>query len=117
MYVYGPQLGMRGIKLTFNFTAIEHSITYSVVSAEPALSYSSVVSKITLSPVTSGSAEGSTYIQWSGNYSSDAGKTSPNPLASNLADLLPSPLDAGVIEDARFKRKEALASLASSVSA
>ncbi|KAI4128443.1 MAG: hypothetical protein LQ347_004177 [Umbilicaria vellea] len=36
--------------------------------------------------------EGSTFVQWSAHFSSDA--------------------DAGVIEDARFKRKEALADLA-----
>ncbi|ORY76283.1 hypothetical protein BCR35DRAFT_305948 [Leucosporidium creatinivorum] len=77
-------------------SSINHSITYSVVSAEPALTYSSVVSKIELSPITSGPLEGSTYVSWSGNFSSDA--------------------DAGVIEDARFKRKEALADLAKAAS-
>ncbi|KAM0751474.1 Bet v1-like protein [Meredithblackwellia eburnea MCA 4105] len=74
-------------------SSIEHSITYSVVAAQPALSYTSVVSTIRLYPITTGPSEGSTFITWSGSFSSDA--------------------DAGVIEDARFKRKEALADLAS----
>ncbi|PMD16954.1 Bet v1-like protein [Hyaloscypha hepaticicola] len=73
-------------------SAIDHYITYSVISAKPQLSYSSVVSTIRLFPITSGHHEGQTFIQWSGNFSSDA--------------------DAGVIEDAKFKRREALADLA-----
>ncbi|KAM0789721.1 hypothetical protein ACM66B_006578 [Microbotryomycetes sp. NB124-2] len=76
-------------------SSIKHSITFSVVSAEPALTYSSVLSTITLFPVTTGEAEGSTFIQFTGQFSSDA--------------------DASVIEDARFKRMEALADLAKSV--
>ncbi|MCJ1267793.1 hypothetical protein MMC22_007679 [Lobaria immixta] len=73
-------------------SAIDHYITYSVISATPPLTYSSVISTIRLYAVTSGSQEGSTFVQWSAHFSSDA--------------------DAGVIEDARFKRKEALADLA-----
>ncbi|KAG9240921.1 hypothetical protein BJ878DRAFT_523408 [Calycina marina] len=76
-------------------SSIDHYITYSVISAQPQLSYSSVVSTIRLFPITSGKNEGHTFIQWSGNFSSDA--------------------DAGVIEDAKFKRREALADLAKSV--
>ncbi|KAK4051617.1 hypothetical protein OIV83_002757 [Microbotryomycetes sp. JL201] len=76
-------------------SAIRHSITLSVVSSEPALTYSSVLSTITLWAVTTGEAENSTFVQFSGQFSSDA--------------------DAGVIEDARFKRKEALADLAKAV--
>ena len=74
---------------------IDHYITYSVISSEPALSYTSVLSTIRLYAVTSGANEGSTFVQWSANFSSDA--------------------DAGVIEDARFKRTEALTDLASAV--
>ncbi|KAL3419879.1 hypothetical protein PVAG01_08378 [Phlyctema vagabunda] len=76
-------------------SSIDHYITYSVISAQPQLSYSSVVSTVRCFPVTSGSHEGHTFIQWSGNFSSDA--------------------DAGVIEDAKFKRREALADLAKAV--
>ncbi|KAL8863366.1 MAG: hypothetical protein Q9178_000046 [Gyalolechia marmorata] len=76
-------------------SAIDHYITYSIISSTPALSYSSVVSTVRCYPVTSGSAEGQTFVTWSANFSSDA--------------------DAGVIEDARFKRKEALADLAAKV--
>ncbi|KAL8761016.1 MAG: hypothetical protein Q9184_002829 [Pyrenodesmia sp. 2 TL-2023] len=71
---------------------IDHYITYSVIASTPALTYSSVISTIRCFAVTSGANEGSTFVQWSANFSSDA--------------------DAGVIEDARFKRKEALADLA-----
>ncbi|SCV67248.1 BQ2448_5894 [Microbotryum intermedium] len=76
-------------------SAINHSITYSVVEAEPALTYHSVLSTITVSPVTTGPSEGSSYVTWSGSFSSDA--------------------DAGVIADASYKRKEALADLAKAV--
>ena len=77
-------------------SSINHYITYSVISSEPALSYTSVVSTLRVYPVTSGAHEGHTYVTWSGNFSSDA--------------------DAGVIEDAKFKRREALADLAKAVS-
>ena len=74
---------------------INNYMTYSVIASTPALSYTSVLSTIRCYEVTSGPHEGSTFIQWSASFSSDA--------------------DAGVIEDARFKRKEALADLASVV--
>ncbi|KAI4196635.1 MAG: hypothetical protein LQ348_002272 [Seirophora lacunosa] len=73
-------------------STIDHFITYSVIASTPALTYTSVLSTIRCFPITSGGSEGSTFVQWSANFSSDA--------------------DAGVIEDARFKRKEALADLA-----
>ncbi|EIN06048.1 Bet v1-like protein [Punctularia strigosozonata HHB-11173 SS5] len=73
-------------------SSIDHYITYSAIAANPALTYSSVVSTIRCWPVTSGAHAGSTFVQWTANFSSDA--------------------DAGVIEDARFKRQEALADLA-----
>jgi hypothetical protein len=76
-------------------STIDHYITYSIISSQPALSYTSVVSTVRCYPVTSGKHKGHTYVQWSGNFSSDA--------------------DAGVIEDAKFKRQEALADLASAV--
>jgi len=77
-------------------STIDHYITYSVISSKPALSYTAVVSTVRCYPVTSGEHEGHTFVTWTGNFSSDA--------------------DAGVIEDAKFKRREALADLAHAVS-
>ncbi|EAT90689.1 hypothetical protein HBI56_159120 [Parastagonospora nodorum] len=77
-------------------SSIDHFITYSVISAQPELSYSSVVSTIRAYPVTSGKHEGQTFVTWTGNFSSDA--------------------DASVIQDAKFKRREALADLAKAAS-
>ncbi|KAI5368076.1 Putative START-like domain superfamily protein [Septoria linicola] len=73
-------------------SSINHYITYSVISAQPELSYSSVVSTVRAYAITSGELEGSTFVEYTGNFSSDA--------------------DAGVIQDAKFKRREALADLA-----
>ncbi|RYP10177.1 hypothetical protein DL764_000798 [Monosporascus ibericus] len=73
-------------------STINHYITYGVITSKPELSYSSVLSTIRLYSVTSGDLEGSTFIEWTGNFSSDA--------------------DAGVIQDAKFKRRDALADLA-----
>ncbi|KAI1141848.1 Bet v1-like protein [Hypoxylon sp. FL0543] len=73
-------------------STINHYITYSVITAKPELSYSSVLSTIRCYAVTSGELEGSTFVEWTGNFSSDA--------------------DAGVIQDAKFKRRDALADLA-----
>ncbi|KAK2063260.1 Bet v1-like protein [Colletotrichum caudatum] len=73
-------------------STINHYITYSVITSQPELSYTSVVSTIRCYPVTSGEHENSTFVEWTGNFSSDA--------------------DAGVIQDAKFKRREALADLA-----
>ncbi|EOA85237.1 hypothetical protein ACJQWK_06881 [Exserohilum turcicum] len=73
-------------------SSIDHYITYSVITSKPELSYSSVVSTIRAYPVTSGKHQGQTFVTWSGNFSSDA--------------------DASVIQDAKFKRREALADLA-----
>jgi hypothetical protein len=55
-----------------NGQTIDHYITYSVISAKPQLSYSSVVSTVRLFPITSGHHEGQTFVQWTGNFSSDA---------------------------------------------
>jgi len=76
-------------------SSIDHFITYSVITAQPELTHSSVLSTIRCFPVTSGKHEGQTFVQWSGHFSSDA--------------------DAGVIADAKFKRREALADLAKAV--
>ncbi|TNY22052.1 hypothetical protein DMC30DRAFT_415496 [Rhodotorula diobovata] len=76
-------------------SSLRHSISYSVITSEPALSFSSVISTITLSPVTAGEHENSTYISWTGQWSSDA--------------------DAGVVQDGKYKRREALADLAKAV--
>jgi hypothetical protein len=61
------------MQLTARSQTIDHYITYSIISAEPATSYTSVVSTIRVYPVTSGQHEGHTYITWTGNFSSDAG--------------------------------------------
>ncbi|KAF2664005.1 Bet v1-like protein [Microthyrium microscopicum] len=73
-------------------SSLDHFITYSVITAQPALTYTSVVSTIRLYPITTGKNEGHTFIVWTGNFSSDA--------------------SADVIEDAKYKRQEALADLA-----
>ncbi|KAK4188762.1 hypothetical protein QBC35DRAFT_185441 [Podospora australis] len=71
---------------------LDHFITYSVINSEPGLSYSSVVSTIRCWPVTSGEFEDSTFVRWTSKFSSDA--------------------DAGVIQDAKYKRRDALKDLA-----
>ncbi|GAA5985487.1 hypothetical protein JCM5350_004015 [Sporobolomyces pararoseus] len=75
-------------------SSLQHSVTYSVITAEPALTFSSVLSKITLHSVTT---DDTTFVEWSGVFSSDA--------------------DASVVEDGKYKRREALADLAKAVSA
>jgi hypothetical protein len=52
--------------------AINHYITYSVITSKPELTYTSAVSTIRCYAVTSGESEGSTFVEWSGNFSSDA---------------------------------------------
>jgi hypothetical protein len=51
---------------------INHFITYSVITSSPELTYTSVLSTVRLFPVTSGEHEGSTFVEWTGNFSSDA---------------------------------------------
>ncbi|KAK0665599.1 hypothetical protein QBC41DRAFT_339708 [Cercophora samala] len=63
-----------------------------VINSEPELSYSSVVSTIRCWPVTSGEFEDSTFVRWTSKFASDA--------------------DIGVIEDAKYKRRDALKDLA-----
>ena len=97
--------------------SIDHFITYSVIASEPALSYTSVVSTIRCFAVTSGEKEGSTFVQWTGHFSTDADageSSSRSILLGRLMGRTKSGL--GVIEDARFKRKEALADLAAAAS-
>merc|ERR1712071_678601 len=77
-------------------SSIEHYITFSVISSTPALSYTSSLSTIRLFAITSGSEEGSTFVQYSGSFSGDA--------------------DAGVLGDAKYKRIEALKDLAAAAS-
>ena len=51
---------------------LDYYITYSVISAQPALAYTSVVSTVRCYPITTGKHEGHTYVVWTGNFSSDA---------------------------------------------
>lgn len=53
-------------------SALEHYISYSVISSEPALSYSGVVSTVRCWAVTSGEHEGGTFVTWTGSFSGDA---------------------------------------------
>ena len=99
---------------------ISHYITYSVISSEPALTYTSVVSTIRCYAVTSGDLEGSTFVEYTGNFSSDADagklisyRRSLRSIAQTNANSFPQP---GVIQDAKFKRREALADLAKAAS-
>ncbi|KAK3987565.1 hypothetical protein QBC44DRAFT_331138 [Cladorrhinum sp. PSN332] len=71
---------------------LDHFITYSVITSTPELPYSSMVSTIRCWAVTSGDYEASTFVRWTSKFSSDA--------------------DASVIEDAKYKRREALQGLA-----
>lgn len=71
--------------------AINHSITYGIVTSSETLSYTSQLSKITCYSITSGKHTGSTFVTWSAEFSNDA--------------------DVKVIEDARYKREDALADL------
>ncbi|KAK5661266.1 hypothetical protein OQA88_11160 [Cercophora sp. LCS_1] len=71
---------------------LDHFITFSVINAEPELTYSSVVSTIRCWAVTSGEFEDSTFVRWTSKFSSDA--------------------DISVIEDAKYKRRDALRDLA-----
>ncbi|KAL2164781.1 hypothetical protein VTH06DRAFT_76 [Thermothelomyces fergusii] len=72
---------------------LEHFITYSVISTEPELPYSGVVSTIRCWAVTSGEFADSTFVRWTSKFASDA--------------------DIGIIEDAKYKRRDALNGLAS----
>ncbi|KAK3379180.1 hypothetical protein B0T24DRAFT_569007 [Lasiosphaeria ovina] len=71
---------------------LAHFITFSVILAEPALTYSGVVNTIRCWPVTAGDCENSTFVEWTSKFTSDA--------------------DLGVIQDAKYKRRDALKDLA-----
>lgn len=43
-----------------------------MITAQPELSYSSVLSTVRCYAITSGELEGSTFVEWTGNFSSDA---------------------------------------------
>ncbi|KAF8699297.1 hypothetical protein RHS03_07254, partial [Rhizoctonia solani] len=86
-------------------SSIDHFITYSVIETEPPRGYSSVLSQIRLFPITSGEHRGSTFVQWSAQFSGDAGCADGE---CNWAD---------VIEDARYKRRDALADLSKALAA
>lgn len=58
--------------LIYREQTINHYITYGVITAKPELSYTSVLSTIRLYSITSGDLEGSTFVEWTGNFSSDA---------------------------------------------
>lgn len=70
-----------------------------------------MLSTIRLYAVTSGELEGSTFVEWSGHFSNDAdaGKF-VHTLAGFLGQLCTDGV-AGVIQDAKFKRRDALADL------
>ncbi|KAF8606573.1 Bet v1-like protein [Ceratobasidium sp. AG-I] len=78
-------------------SSIDHFITYSVIESDPPLGYSSVLSQIRLFPITAGEHRGSTFVQWSAQFSGDAG--------------------VDVIEDARYKRKDGFADLSKALAA
>ncbi|KAH8589815.1 hypothetical protein B0O99DRAFT_522475 [Bisporella sp. PMI_857] len=78
------------------YSTIKHYISFHIIKCEPwGLPYTSVLSTIRLYPITSGSAESGTFVQWSGHYSADA--------------------SAEVVQDGHVKRREALADLAKAV--
>lgn len=52
--------------------SIYNYITYSIIDSNPAITYTSVISTIRCFQVTSGPSAGSTYVQWSAHFSSDA---------------------------------------------
>lgn len=78
-------------------SALDHYVTYSVIESKPEISYSSQVSTVRAYPVTSGAHSNKTFVTWSASFSSDA--------------------SADVVEDARYKRKEALEDLAKACAA
>ncbi|KAK3905645.1 hypothetical protein C8A05DRAFT_41448 [Staphylotrichum tortipilum] len=73
------------------YSNLDNFITYSVINSEPELTYSGVVSTIRCWAITSGELEDSTFVRWTSKFASDA--------------------DLGVIEDAKYKRREALKDL------
>ena len=71
---------------------INHYITYSVITSQPALTYTSVVSTIRCYAVTSGELEGSTFVEYTGNFSSDADAGTSKPPVNRQIGTIPSKL-------------------------
>jgi len=76
------------------FSELHHFITYNVVVSEPSVKYTSAVHTIRLRPVTVpvGGVEAQTFVEWTTDFSNDA--------------------KIDVIEDSRFKKREAFGDLA-----
>mmetsp|Transcript_43258 Transcript_43258/g.69355 ORF Transcript_43258/g.69355 Transcript_43258/m.69355 type:complete len:160 (+) Transcript_43258:108-587(+) len=73
---------------------LRKSVTYNVISSEPAVTYTSATHQITLREVTnpSGDAKAQTFVEWTSDYSNDA--------------------SISVIEDSRYKKKTAFGQMA-----
>jgi len=100
--------------------SLTHSITYSVITSQPALTYSSVLSSIRCWGITSGEQEGSTFVEWTGDFSSDADAGEFSIIFSTFRygdNKFNSNILVGVIADAKFKRREALDDLAKAAKA
>jgi hypothetical protein len=117
-------------------SSLDHYITYSVISSQPGLTYSSVLSTIRCYPITSGELEGSTFVssaEYAGPSIAECEHSvhrSPS-AASSPVMLMPVRIpmcipsfwlenwillaSAGVIQDGRFKRRDALKDLAAYV--
>jgi hypothetical protein len=84
-------------------------MSFNIIKCEPwGLPYAGALSTLRLYPITSGAAEGTTYVEWRGQYSSDA-TAGRWLLAEAKNSLLTLPLE--VIEDAKLKRREGLEDL------
>ncbi|SPJ85367.1 uncharacterized protein FTOL_11148 [Fusarium torulosum] len=78
------------------YSTVKYYMSFNILKCEPwGLPYASVLSTIQLYPITSRSAQGATFVQWSGHYSADA--------------------TAEVVQDGHVKRREALDYLARAV--
>lgn len=90
--------------------SINHFITYSIITSQPALSFTSCYSTIRLHEVTSGQHAGGTFVEWSANFSGDADACESDTVHTRVSQCYFN-LSLAVIEDAKFKRREALADL------
>ena len=75
-------------------STLNHYITYSVITSQPNLTYTSVVSTVRCYAVTSGELESSTFVEWTGNFSSDADAGMFAPIQTCTAYALLNPLQA-----------------------
>lgn len=96
---------------------INHMISYSVITSDPELTYSSVLDTIRLHPVTAGPHADSTFVEWSANFSSDAnaGEWTRSSLPTCFCCPYMILTLPGVISDAKYKRIEALLDLEKAV--